>query len=479
MCFLILVGFGLMLNCKAKDKIITSDDLYINVTDYGISNNTSRDQTKAIQKLFIANRKNGKFFFPKGEYHVSSLNIYEGIEILGEEDTWFVKIKNCTKFSRMFNTIEYLYSDESDSKTIKFSKINIDGNFENQGDYSKYQLEHQAMIFLMGDRTKKGRLKVEIDSCAFTNGVADAISVYCNVDARITNCEVTDVFRGGITVTGGYSKVYANNINIGGNIHKSGIDVEVDGRGYNKTYAVELDYSDMILEGDFDVSIKDGGIGKFDNINVNNYPYNFHAPGGTILVSNSNFVSSALSSAKLYYPHNIQFDNCTFRIVDSQKEGDLGAFLVYWNTSYRKSKDLILKFKECKFINEVLDPNRIIKGLTILPDDYSQHNVLHMENCEFTGNFDYNIFMKQGGSVELKNIQFDGRKGLYLNSVVNKSNYRYNASLDNVTMKDQSDRTVIYNEHNSNQISLKNTPFSKSNSIGKKRFGNTKIVKVQ
>ena len=477
LCFITFASALLIMGCKTKPRVKVGSNTYINVTDFGISDNTSRDQTAAIQKLFIKKRKKGKFFFPKGNYHVSNLDIYEGIEILGEEDTWFVKLKNCAKFSRMFNTIKYKYSGVSDSRPIKFSRVNIDGNFENQGEYTSYQLEHQAMIFLMADRAKPGRLMVEIDNCNFVDGVADAISVYWNVDVKITNCKMTDIFRGGITVTGGYSKVYARNIDIGGEIHKTGIDIEVDGLGYGNTKAVEIDYGNMVIEGDFDVSATDGGISKFDSITVKSFPYNFYAQGGVILVTNSSFVSSALASTKLYFPTNVQFDNCTFNIVDSNSDGDLGAFLVYWNTSYRSSKDLKLKFKNCKFINEVKDENKIVKGISILPDDFSQNNMLIMEECEFIGNFDYNIFMNQGGSVDLKNVLFDGKKGIQLHSVVNASNYRYSASLDNVKMRKSNIESVSYSDHKSNQISIKNMVDSDMEGVGRSNYGKTKIIK--
>jgi len=229
--FFLFCSAMLGVGCKSTSNLDQQKLEYIDVTDYGISANSSRDQTDAIQKLFDNKRKNGKFFFPKGKYHISTLHIYEGIQISGEEHTWFIRLKNQGKWSRMFNTINYEYSGTEDSEVVKFSKINIDGNFENQGEYTRHQLEHQAMIFLVADRKLPGRLKVEIDSCNFINGVGDAIAVHYNVDARITNSQMTDVFRGGITVGGGHSKVYANNINIGGEIHKTGIDVEVDGRG--------------------------------------------------------------------------------------------------------------------------------------------------------------------------------------------------------------------------------------------------------
>jgi len=111
-----------------------------------------------------------------------------------------------------------------------------------------------------------------------------------------------------------------------------------------------------------------------------------------------------------------------------------------------------------------------------LPDDYSKGNILTMQDCEFIGDFDYNIFMKQGGKVDLKNVAFDGKKGLRLNSVVGKSKYRYSANLDNVIMKKDSSKVLFYSDHNANQISLKNTKLDKSNASGKKRFGKTKIV---
>jgi len=136
-----------------------------------------------------------------------------------------------------------------------------------------------------------------------------------------------------------------------------------------------------------------------------------------------------------------------------------------------------LKFNKCKFINAVTEKNKVVKGISLLPDDYSKDNVLVMEDCEFIGPFDYNIYMKQGGSVDLKNVTFDGKKGLYLHSVVNASNYRYKADLDNVKMKKNETETVVYRDHKSNQITTRNMLHKSLKGSGKRNFGTTKILK--
>ena len=131
---------------------------------------------------------------------------------------------------------------------------------KNKGKYESWELEHQAFIFLSADKKSKGRLRAVVEDCSFRNGVGDGVHVHINADATIKRIYAEDVFRGAISVTGGNSIVFAENIEARGSKHVTGVDVEVDGLGYGDIYHVDVTMKNILLEGDCDIAVKRGDV---------------------------------------------------------------------------------------------------------------------------------------------------------------------------------------------------------------------------
>ena len=432
----ILIIISISSCSKKLSEVLSPDGQYIDVSKLGVTDDSSIDQTQKIQKIFLKYAGVGKFFFPAGTYKVSQLNIYPGIHIKGTDDTWFLKKEKSAKFNRMFNTIEYMHSGSKDSKLISIANINIDGNRLKQGEYKKHQLEHQAMIFLVADKKTKGRLKVDIRDCHFEEGVGDAISIYSNVDAVIENCTAHNVFRGSITITGGYSKVMANSIKATGDVHVTGVDIEVDGVGYGKSKRVEVEFTNMELAGDFDIGIMEASTFYGQNIKCYGPPYSLYAHNSKLSLKDCEIHTGNLNRTRVYFPHNVTIENTDFYIKEDTME-DLGAMLVYWSTKYSKNENQNLNLINCNFYSKVTDKTKNVYGIKTWADDYEHNNVMTMKGVKFEGNFTNDVFMKQGGNIKAEDVQLSGDKKLYLGSTTKNANFRYKVQLDKVASKNK------------------------------------------
>lgn len=457
--------------CKTGKEVQGSREV-IDVTDYGVVPNSGRDQTDLIQSIFDRYRPIGSFYFPSGEYVVESLDIYEGIHLSGTSDTWFVKRPNSGKWSRILNTIKYCHKSEYGDAPIVINKINFDGNLKAQGQYREYQLEHQAMMFITGNPAIPKKLKIEIRNCEFKNGVADAISIWKNVDAVIDSVTATDVFRGAITITGGYTKVRASNVVAGGTLHKTGVDIEVDGSGYGGSKATDVHFSDFTLDGDFDISAVDGGTLLCERIKVMGPPFNIYGQDGSIEIRDSEINTSKLSSCKVYFPSDLRIINTQFNIEASEDpDVESGALLIYWNTGYRSRENSRVVISDCKFNFSGKDNEAVVHAIVSNPDMKHRDNQLIVKNTVFDGAFDRNIFLRQGGSIKLENVQFDGDIGLSLNSA---AKYNYKAEIDRVKSKSNNTLQVQYRDAEVNDIVLK-SPLDRISSL--KGISSTKVLK--
>jgi hypothetical protein len=441
---------GLM-SCKSTKQASSLGEM-IDVSLYGIVPNSGADQTETIQQLFDKYRTVGSFFFPNGTYIVESLDIYEGIHIQGEDNTWFVKSASSGKWSRMLNTLKYCHKSIYGDRPIIIDNVNFDGNLKEQGEYKKYQLEHQAMMFITGNPKIPNKLKIEIRNCEFKNGVADAISIWKNVDAVIDSVTVTDVFRGAITITGGYTSVRASHVVAGGTLHKTGVDIEVDANGYGGTKATNVHFSDFVLDGDFDVGAIDGGTLLCERIKVLGPPFNIYGQDGSIEIRDSEIHTNKLSSCKVYFPSDLTFKNTSFYTTESPDNSvESGAMLIYWNTGYRSRKDSRVTIDNCVFTFEGRKTGSTINGIVSNADNKERDNLLVVKNTKFKGEFDRNITFRQGGSVELDDVVFDGDIGLSLNST---AKYHYKATIGRLKARAAKTLQVSYRDDKSNELRI-------------------------
>lgn len=411
------------------------------------------------------------FLLPEGTFTVESVNIMPNTKIIGA-DTRLVRPPNRTKFSRMFTTSKYKHARDTDSSDhIYFSGLILDGNMSQQGAYREHQLEHQALIFLSADNRFAGKQRVLIEKCKFQNGAGDAVHVYTNVSATIRDCEAKDVFRGAVTITGGHSRVIVERLKAGGSVHVTGVDIEVDGPGYNDSYYVDVTMTDVEVDGDFDIGVRKGRfIGR--NIVCHNGPYHFLATDGTIEINDSKFVGGKHSGSVIKFPKNIRFRNCIFELNQVEQENFLVN--VYWSTNSRIGIDQRLEFIGCRFINDDDKRDMVSYGIYTKADAKIRNNNLLLEDCSFEGIFDYALYMKQGGNLVIKNSSFLDKSRLRLGSVRNaKRDHVYNVRLENIRSDVPIELDYADDSHNS--LLIKNSNVLQLSSIKASANNRTQI----
>ena len=405
-----LVGFQ---QAGAGAVVRTAQDKmreWVSVKDFGAVGDGVTNDTAAVQIAvdYLNSIGGGTLFFPAGTYYVSHINYYAGITFQGVgSGSKLKKIPSTDKFNRMFTTLA-AQTFSVDSPLVAWYDLAFDGNSANHIAYQAYQLEQAHMIFLVANAAGAGRLRAIVEGCTFENCVADAVSVYNNVNLEISNCFMRECFRGGLVITGGYTIVKADNLDMFGVTDLTRMDIEVDGAGYGGTYATTLQLSNIYTQNGFDL----GGANMtatLTNIVTDRGTTTFGGYGGTgdIVVADSRIalgvadtVNNRIDEAK-----NLKFQNCQFtyhRPASAVGDQTFGMY-IYWHAS---SPSRVL-FQDCEFFvaSSVLaaDTAWAVYGL------YNAKSVGHqliVDGCRIPAGFDGGIYNK-GGTTLIRDTEID------------------------------------------------------------------------
>ncbi len=414
-CFLIRVLLVMLVSGTAIATVPVTPQ------DFGAVADGETDDTAAIQAAVDhAVAGTGRVLhFPPGTYRVKSVDIQAGLTLMGYGAT-IKKMPAEPKFSRTFTTENRKHLGAHDSEPLIIKGFTFDGSRTEQGTYEDYCLEQQHMIFLQGDPAGPGRLTAVIEDCTFRDGVADAISVYTNVAASISNGRATDVFRGGVVVTGGHSEVHLSNFTAQGAVHPTGIDVEVDGAGYNGSFETHITATNLRLDGDFDVGIHDGSTFHGSNIHSMAGPFNLYARDATIRIMNSTFGVGPFSdsSNRIVHPHDVSFSHCTFIAHPSGSTTPVERIAtahVYWNISGTDERDQRLRFIDCDFLlHDTLTPESTRYAIYVEADQQSRNNQLLLQGGRIAPGYNYGVYVNQGGNATLRDVVLDAHTGAHL-----------------------------------------------------------------
>ena len=428
-CLTILLSFPTLLVAQEHTAALSPQA-------FGARADGVHDDTEAIQAAIDAANKQGgaTVLFPPGTYLVRSVDVNAGLTLIGYGATLKKKGQQ-PKFSRTFTTQNRKYLGEKDSPPLTIKGFTFDGNRLAQGAYENYALEQQHMIFLQGNPKGPGKLVAIIEDCTFHDGVADAVSVYTNVAATISNCRAIDVFRGGVVVTGGYTEVQISNFTAIGNDHATGIDVEVDGAGYGGTHRTHITATNLRLAGDLDIGIKDGSTFLGTNIYCESGPFNIYAKDSTVRIMNSILGVGSLGSHgnRIVFPHDVSFSHCTFvgDMPDKEATDDrLATIHIYWNISGTDERDQRLRFLDCDFqLSNTVPMEVTTYAVYAEADRRERNNRLLLRGGAVTSDFDYGVYINQGGHVSIADIAIDAAVGIRLGAT---AKYPLDVLLDSV-----------------------------------------------
>lgn len=393
--------------------------IYPSVKMWGVTGDGTTDDTTASQAAidYMITQGGGTLIWPTGTYIITSLDVRHGLEFIGQANTVIKRPASQPNWTRTFTTQNDLWDDDEDSPPLVFRNMIFDGNRVNQGTYTGFELEQAHLLFVMADTIQKGRLRVIIDGCIFKENVADGVSIFKNTDITISNCYFDNLFRGGIVLTGGWTKLRATTCRIGGDVHKSGIDIEVDNAGYDSSFSCDVEMGEIDCDGDFDVSLRDSSVFLGTNINALGEPFVFNGRESKMRISNSRFNAGVLSSVtnRIVRPNDMQFDNCEFIVTEDNDTGDQSFVCahVYWQSSSTDT-DQRLVFNNCKLgVDSTIEAGDTTYGIYCEADTDSRDNRLITNDCEFGSGLDYGIYVTQGGNIYTSNNTYDCTTAVY------------------------------------------------------------------
>ena len=319
--------------------------LVVNVRSEGATGNGGTDDTDAIQRASDKVRRagGGTVLFPAGTYLISNtVHIYPGVTYEGTGNPVIQAKADYPKDTRMFTTESFPWVGTTDSPYLIVRGLTFDGNSSRQGAYKNYENEHSFLLYLTGNPTQPGRLRALVENTTVRNGVADGISVFVNADVQIRNVRGDNLFRGAVTMTGGYSKLDVNGLTTTGDIDRTGIDIETDGRGYGATLRNESTWRNLDLDGDLDFQVYDGSTVTADNIHMRSGPIFIGAMDSTITINNSTLAVGMADSYlnRIVAPHNVTFNNTTFTMTQ-QGSGPFYGIDIYWQLFPTKTKQQV------------------------------------------------------------------------------------------------------------------------------------------
>ena len=426
----------------------------VNVKDYGALGDGTTDDTASIQAAIdaVIADGGGSISFNTGTFVVTSLDVRHGLMFVGNGASTITRPDNQGNWYRTFTTQNDKWDNTQDSDPLIFKNLIIDGNRANQGTYTGYELEQAHMIFLNAETTNPGRLRVIIDGCTFKEGCADAVEIYKNTDVTISNCFFDNIFRGGIVCTGGWTKIRASNCIFKGDTHVTGIDLEVDGAGYNSSKACDIELTNLDIAGDFDLGVNDESTATISNINCHGQPFNMSGKG-KVRVSNSKFYVGVLSGTnnRIVAPWDLRFDNCEFILTEPSDTGDqtFACAHVYWQISGSTNEDQRLVFDNCVFGTDgTIESGDTAYGIYANADKDVRDNRLIIKDCEFKAGLDQGVHIVQGGTVYILNSIFDSTTAMWSSP---GGSYSLEFYVDGITITDNVTTYHHINSHGANQ----------------------------
>jgi hypothetical protein len=162
-------------------------------------------------------------------------------------------MSQCYKWRRTIQAgaTPYIWNSADDAPPVVVTKMKFDGNNAQQGPYQHHNLEQAAFISAYANPASAGRAILRVQEVNFYDGPGDGVLVGQNSNVKVYNCTGTNVFRGTVTVTGGYTSTEIKDVEVWGPIDTGGVQLELDGAGYGGSYA-----SSVVIE---DVTLNNGG----------------------------------------------------------------------------------------------------------------------------------------------------------------------------------------------------------------------------
>lgn len=298
-----------------------------------------------------------------GLFYVWELDIPPGMTIIGNGATFKKPNLSAPPYNKTVDEMKWVrqvnvtYLGDVDSAPTLITGITFDGNCWEMWDEPSYDQEQASLLFCYADASGAGRLKIQIENCHFRDNVSDGIHLVTNVDADINNCSSFDCFRGGLTVSGGYTKINLNGFKSAVDRSNDGVDFEIDSPGYGGSYKIDANISNVQAETDFDFQLPDNSTGNVSGLILSKEKgrYMFGVGVGSVLnVINSTIAGLDQHSTgdRLLLSGQANFTNCRFYLREHETIDDPCFYIFSYDTENPNGvigRDWTAKFTNCSF----------------------------------------------------------------------------------------------------------------------------------
>lgn len=400
---------------------------------YGALGDGTTDDSVPLQKAvdaasarFLATSIPQTLIFPRGTYVCRLVYLKPGVNYYGFNQVVILKTpaggetdEDILKWWRMFTTTGADWNTaEAIAHRCIIDGLTFDGNLANMNwANNTYNQEQAHCLFLTGPSagaSAEARSKFKVRNVHFQNSVADGLSQYVNTDLIVESITADNCFRGGFTSTGGNSKTYLRGY-IGENAR---FDIEVDGAGFGGSFSTDYDIEDVVIDRDGG-GVRPGGIdfggsrgGEFRMVNVKAYTEPMNAAGAqddpqkTIRDCLFTLGGRDSTSNRFTFATNALYETCDFHVKYEAGATNFSAIHMFPSSVLNAT----MKFKKCRFILDddvkANEPTATCiaayfnASFSSGSDDNGNTKYI-FEDCESIGQWDEDIGVTQGGTVDV------------------------------------------------------------------------------
>lgn len=438
-----------------RDAFIVSNSPKIfHVRDYGAVGDGVRDDFPSIYKCInAANAAGGGIVeFEAGKTYLgitAELPIYPGITYEGNWCTVKRSAAHQTTSRSIFNRSSgdatypiTIYSGSSDSRPFVFRNFILDNNEVARG----LQDQQSYCLIVSASSSTAGKIRGIIENVVAQDSWGGGIHLSNNCDISVRNITTHNHWKGGLILSGGYSRHEVNgHVATGdsdpwgtGATGAYGLNHEMDVAGFGGSYDSYTRLSNLDYAQKFEVianAASTSTIVEVDNLILRGQDIavgSFGVTGTTasknglkFRMSNSVVVcgdDSTAANFRILRPNDSKFTNCTF-ILSKGAGWGTGPYYclpVVFNLSSGVLEGQRCDFDNCTFETDSTVPAPGTDDSTALVLGASAsgvvNNVLRMKGCSFGSGFRYGFYMVQGGEFEMDGCRTDSTIGLSLSS---------------------------------------------------------------
>jgi len=221
-------------------------------------------------------------------------------------------------------TLRSVHSGENDSEMTLVQGVTIDGQRDQQGAFEGLEKQNAHLLFLGGDVETPGRLRAQVQGVSFLSGTGDGLAVGPNADVTACNSVARDVFREGLSVHGGNTRLRVRDFDASATLGTTGMWLDGDIVGFGDSRTTDIEMENVSLEtGDLEIAIAEGSRLEFRNLVMGAAPFRLSAPTSSVRILDSTLWIGVPSDRHNHFasPDDVEILRSTVIASESQDEG--------------------------------------------------------------------------------------------------------------------------------------------------------------